>query len=280
MPASSLVGQVHRFLPLLTIVLWASSPLTLPHHQRLTAGAGGAGAAVLPGAGTLPFWRQWRASPHLAGDHHGPAALSPAAVHELSPRPRAGRTSSTTSGRCASSCSPPCCCRVIPESAPPAGRGPGSRRIGAGDGRWQSATATGPSARLPAGLGAAIVWGAYSVLPAARLPPPPWSRPPPACRRALACCRCMDAGKAPAIQPGSPGDWLLIIAGLALGPMGRPSSPGIWRCGTGIRAASARSPTSLPAEHPAAGLAQRRSAHPPICWRGPLSWAAPCSACW
>ena len=34
----------------------------LPDHQRLAAGAGGAGAAVLR-AGTLPFWRQWRASP-------------------------------------------------------------------------------------------------------------------------------------------------------------------------------------------------------------------------
>ncbi len=68
------------------------------------------------GAGALPFWRRVaRQPPHLAGDHHGPAARSPAAVHELSPRPPCWRrTSSTTSGPCASYCSPHCCCRVIP----------------------------------------------------------------------------------------------------------------------------------------------------------------------
>ena len=104
----------------------------------------------------------------------------------------------------------------------------------------------------------------------------PWSRLPPRLPAGLLALLLAWMLEGPCHSPGSP-------RGLAAHRRARPrphgaaSSPGIWRCGTGIRAASARSPTSLPsAEHPAAGLAQRRGAHPAPSAGGGSSWAAPC----
>ncbi len=78
-------------------------------------------------------------------------------------------------------------------------------------------------------LGAAIVWGAYSVL-SRRLPPDCWRCCWPGCWRD----RCRWPASRPVTGASS--------SGWRSAPWGRLSSPGIWRCGTGIRAGSARWP--------------------------------------
>ncbi|MFQ2772993.1 DMT family transporter [Aeromonas caviae] len=221
MPASSWWDKSTSFA-LLTILLWASlaaltsritcvSPLVLVGLVLLFCGAG-----------TLPFWRQWRASPltwlvtitalllyHLllfTSFRHAPV-LEANLINYLWPLCIILFTPLLLPGH-------PLSLHYLLAGA----LGLAGSVLVMVDGHLQLQQAHLPGYLLA--LGAAIVWGAYSVL-SRRLPPAP---------AVVTAAACLPAGllalllawmlEGPLPFARIPlGDWLLI-AGLALGPMG------------------------------------------------------------
>lgn len=221
MPASSWWDKSTGFA-LLTIVLWASLAALTSRITSVSPLVLVGLVLLFCGAGTLPFWRQWRASPltwlvtitalllyHLllfTSFRHAPV-LEANLINYLWPL---------------------CIILFTPLLLP--GHPLSLHHLLAGalglagsvlvmvDGSLQLQQAHLPGYLLA--LGAAIVWGAYSVL-SRRLPPAPAVVTAAACLPAglLALLLAwMLEGPLPFARIPQ-GDWLLI-AGLALGPMG------------------------------------------------------------
>ncbi|MFM5188253.1 DMT family transporter [Aeromonas caviae] len=221
MPASSWWDKSTAFA-LLTILLWASLAALTSRITSVSPLVLVGLVLLFCGAGTLPFWRQWRASPltwlvtitalllyHLllfTSFRHAPV-LEANLINYLWPL---------------------CIILFTPLLLP--GHPLSLHHLLAGalglagsvlvmvDGHLQLQQAHLPGYLLA--LGAAIVWGAYSVL-SRRLPPAP---------AVVTAAACLPAGllalllawmlEGPLPFARIPlGDWLLI-AGLALGPMG------------------------------------------------------------
>ena len=221
MPASSCWDKSTGFA-LLTILLWASLAALTSRITSVSPLVLVGLVLLFCGAGTLPFWRQWRASPltwlvtitalllyHLllfTSFRHAPV-LEANLINYLWPL---------------------CIILFTPLLLP--GHPLSLHHLLAGalglagsvlvmvDGHLQLQQAHLPGYLLA--LGAAIVWGAYSVL-SRRLPPAP---------AVVTAAACLPAGllalllawmlEGPLPFARIPlGDWLLI-AGLALGPMG------------------------------------------------------------
>ena len=282
MPASSWWDKSTGFA-LLTILLWASLAALTSRITSVSPLVLVGLVLLFCGAGTLPFWRQWRASPltwlvtitalllyHLllfTSFRHAPV-LEANLINYLWPL---------------------CIILFTPLLLP--GHPLSLHHLLAGalglagsvlvmvDGHLQLQQAHLPGYLLA--LGAAIVWGAYSVL-SRRLPPAP---------AVVTAAACLPAGllalllawmlEGPLPFARIPQGTGCSSPGSPSAPWGRPSSPGIWRCGTGIRAASARSPTSLPLLSTLLLVWLNGEALTPRhLLAGGSSWAAPCSACW
>ncbi len=121
-------------------------------HQRVTAGAGRAGAVFLRGWGLAVLAPVACSSHYLAGDGYGIAALPSAALYELSPRPRAGgQPHQLPLAALHHSVHPAIVARPSPPCPSPAGWRLWSGGFHAGDGQWRAATAAGLSAGIPVG---------------------------------------------------------------------------------------------------------------------------------
>jgi hypothetical protein len=160
----------------------------------------------------------------------------------------------------------PCCCRVIPLSLHhllAGALGLAGSVLVMVDGHLQLQQAHLPGYLLA--LGAAIVWGAYSVL-SRRLPPAP---------AVVTAAACLPAGLLALLLA-----WMLEgpairrIPGRLAHRRARPRPHGgglrhlVSGAGAGIRAASARSPPSLLAEHCCWSGSTARHSPRAICWRG------------
>ncbi|MFM5729623.1 DMT family transporter [Aeromonas caviae] len=221
MPASSWWDKSTSFA-LLTILLWASLAALTSRITSVSPLVLVGLVLLFCGAGTLPFWRQWRASPltwlvtitalllyHLllfTSFRHAPV-LEANLINYLWPLCIILFTPLLLPGH-------PLSLHYLLAGA----LGLAGSVLVMVDGHLQLQQAHLPGYLLA--LGAAIVWGAYSVL-SRRLPPAP---------AVVTAAACLPAGllalllawmlEGPLPFARIPlGDWLLI-AGLALGPMG------------------------------------------------------------
>ncbi|MCR3930286.1 DMT family transporter [Aeromonas caviae] len=221
MPASSWWDKSTSFA-LLTILLWASLAALTSRITSVSPLVLVGLVLLFCGAGTLPFWRQWRASPltwlvtitalllyHLllfTSFRHAPV-LEANLINYLWPLCIILFTPLLLPGH-------PLSLHYLLAGA----LGLAGSVLVMVDGHLQLQQAHLPGYLLA--LGAAIVWGAYSVL-SRRLPPAPAVVTAAACLPAglLALLLAwMLEGPLPFARIPQ-GDWLLI-AGLALGPMG------------------------------------------------------------